>query len=160
MKLTSITTILTTLLFCIPMSNATAADAPINVTTRVTIVAMSNSAALQFSAKQDLSGKPANALAALERLVEQKQAVSVANLALTAGNGINGMTSSGKINLNCTAMASPDGKTANITVVLNNNGHELMSSVALSNGAVIFLGSMQSAADETMTEYVFARVSY
>ena len=160
MKLTNITIMLTALLFCMPTNNVTAADAPINVTTRVSIVAMPNSAALQFSAKQDLSGKPANALAAQERMVKQKQAVSVANLALTAGNGINGMTSSGKINLNCTAMASPNGKTANITVVLNNNDHKLMSSVALSNDAVIFLGSMQSAADETMTEYVFARVSY
>ena len=160
MKLTNITTMLAARLFCMPPNDATASDAPINVTTRVTIIAMSNPEALQFSTKQNLSGKPAEALNALERLVEQKQAVSVANLALTAGAGINGMTSSGKINLNCTAMASPDGKTANITVVLNNNEHNLMSSVALSNGAVIFLGSMQSAADETMTEYVFARVSY
>ncbi len=159
MKLSIIPTFLTALLFCIPPNDATAAGAPVNATIRVTIIAMPNAEALQFSAKQDLSGNPAEALAALERLVVEEKATSVANLALTSRSGVNGMTSSGTISLNCTATVSPDKEVADITIVLSNHDHNMTSSVAVSIGEAIFLGSMQRPADKTMTEYFFAKVS-
>jgi len=159
MKHVSIITLLTALLIYMYTNNATAANEPINATTQVTIVAEPNAAALQFSAQQNLRGKPADALAALQRVVALNKAVSVANLALTARSGINGMTSSGKINLNCTVTVSPDKNVADITIVLSNNDHKMMSSIAVNTGEAIFLGSMQSPKDEAMTEYVFAQVS-
>jgi hypothetical protein len=142
-------------------NTATAANPPTDVTIRVTIVALPNPEALQFSAKQDLSGKPAEALDALEGLVREKKAVSVANLAVTTtAGGVKGKADSGKISVSFMPVVSPDGTIADITASVTNADHSINTYFVATNGGAKFLGSMQSPADKTMTEFVFARVSY
>jgi len=173
MKTTHIIATLTVLLFSVSSNyaqtpkqrpkaqDAPAANQPTDVTIRVTIVALPNPKALQFSAKQDLSGKPAEALDALEGLVREKKAVSVANLAVTTtAGGVKGKANSGKISVSFKPVVSPDGKIADITASVTNADHSINTYFVASNGGAKFLGSMQSPADKMMTEFVFARVSY
>ena len=141
-------------------ANAPAPRSANDVTIRGTIIALRNADATQFSAKQDLSGKPADALKALEALVAQRKATSVANPAVTSKSGQRAVSDSGKITLEVLSVVSPDGKTADINLALDDNGHKIVTSFQVSNGDVKFLGSVQSPTDKTMTAYVFVRVSY
>ena len=130
-----------------------------DVTIRVTIIAMPNAEATQFSAKQDLSGKTAEALDALEMLVAQKKATSVANSAVTTTSGQRAVSDSGKITLEVEPIVSTDGKTADINIAINDNGHKITTSFQAITGSAKFLGSVQSPTDNMMTDYVFAWVS-
>ena len=76
--------------------NAPAIPISKNVTIRATIVALKNVEATAFSAKQDLSGKPAEALDTLEKLVAQQKAHSVANVRVTTKSGQRALSDSGK----------------------------------------------------------------
>ncbi|MEO6750941.1 MAG: hypothetical protein ABIP85_04110 [Chthoniobacteraceae bacterium] len=140
--------------------NAAVARRATDVTIRATIIALPNDEATQFSVMQALRGKPSDALSELEKLVAQKKATSVANLALTTTSGERGVSESGQITLEVNPVASPNEKTMRIDLALNNNGNTIRTSVAAGNGDVKFLGSVLSPTDKTMTEFVFMRVSY
>ena len=131
-----------------------------NVTIRATIISLPNAEATLFSTQQDLSGKPAEALTALEKLVAQKQATSVANLALTTKSGQQSNVVSGKVNLAADPEISPDRKTVEINVLMNDDGHKITTAFQAGNGDAKFLGSVQKPTDTKMTDYVFVRVSY
>jgi hypothetical protein len=141
-------------------SNAPVAHPANDVTIRATIIAVRNVEATQFSAKQDLSGKPADALNALEALVAQRKATSVALPAVTAKSGQRAVSDSGKITLEVQSVVSPDGTIADINLAFDDNGHKIVTSFQVSNGGVKFLGSVQSPTDKAMTDYIFVRVSY
>lgn len=170
MKTHNITTILTALLLSISMSHAQkpdqqpipqkAPDARPDITIRATIIAMPNAEATQFSAKYDLSGKAAEALDALERLVAQKKATSVANPSVTTKSGQRAASDSGKITLEVESILSVDGKTVVINTFVNDNGHNITTAFQVSNGGAKFLGSVQSPTDKAMTDYIFVRVSF
>jgi hypothetical protein len=121
---------------------------------------MPNAEATQFSAKYDLSGKAAEALDALERLVAQKKATSVANPSVTTKSGQRAASDSGKITLEVEPLFSSDGKTVVINIVVNDNDHNITTAFQVSNGGAKFLGSVQSPTDKAMTDYIFVRVSY
>jgi hypothetical protein len=172
MKTTHIIVTLTVLLFSVssnyaqtPKQPPKAQDAPVaggpkDVTIEATIISMTNAEALQFSAERDLSGKAADALKAMKHLVAEKKALSVANLAVTTTAGGGGQARSGTITVKFTPMVSPDGKVADITSSVTIADHRFDTHFVASNGAVKFIGSVQSPTDKTMTEFVFARVSY
>lgn len=130
-----------------------------DVTIRATMIALPNAEAAQFSAKQDLSGKPADALDALEKLVGQKKATALANLAVTTKSGQRAVSESGKRHLEVEPVVSPDGKSVDITLVLSDHGHKIVTSFLVNAGGAKFLGSVQSPTDAAMTEYFFVRVS-
>jgi hypothetical protein len=140
--------------------NAPAIPISKNVTIRATIVALKNVEATAFSAKQDLSGKPAEALDTLEKLVAQQKALSVANVSVTTTSGQRALSDSGKITLEVEPILSEDGKIYNINLVVNDNGHNISSNIQVSNGGTKFIGSVQSPTDKTMTDYIFVRVSF
>ncbi len=140
--------------------NAPAIPISKNVTIRATIIALKNVEATAFSAKQDLSEKPAEALDTLEKLVAQQKAHSVANVAVTTKSGQRALSDSGKIILEVEPIVSSDGKIANIRLIVNDNGHQISTSFQVSNGGAQFLGSVQSPTDKTITDYIFVRVSF
>ena len=115
---------------------------------------------MAFSAKQDLSEKPAEALDTLKKLVAQQKAYSVANVAVTTKSGQRALSDSGKIILEVEPIVSSDGKISYIRLIVNDNGHQISTSFQVSNGGAQFLGSVQSPTDKTMTDYIFVRVSF
>jgi len=131
-----------------------------DVTIRASIIAIPNAAAVQFSAKQDLHGKPAEALRALEKMATNRMAIPEANLAATMQFGQFAEAKSGKFTLEFDAFLSSDDKNANIRIAVTDSGHLIKSFLHVTSGATKFLGSMQNHADETMTDYIFVRVTY
>ncbi|MFA6271433.1 MAG: hypothetical protein WC657_09605 [Candidatus Paceibacterota bacterium] len=160
MKPYTLAVIVTALVSSIAFSNAELSGAIKDVTMRATIIALPNVEATHFSANHDFNAKPSEALNMLEKLVGQNQATSIANLALTSRSGVRATSESGKTTLDFEPVVSPDGKTADITVVINDNGNKIVTNVQVSNGDAKFLGSIQSPTDKAMTEYIFVRLSF
>lgn len=167
MKTHILTAISISMLFSAPPSHALepeqrpqpqkAPDARPDITIRATIVAVPNAEAIQFSAKQDLNGKLAEALNALEKLVAQKKASSVANFAVTTKSGQRALSGAGKVTLEVEAVTGDKGASINLAI---DGSHQIQTSVQVSNGGVKFLGSVQSPTDKAMTDYIFALVSF
>jgi hypothetical protein len=129
------------------------------VTIQAVIIALPNAEATRFSAQQNFGAKSADALAALEKLVERKQATPVAILALATKSGQRGVAESGKRILELEATVAADDSVADINVVVSDNGHKVVTSVVLPFGGVKFLGSVQNPTDPKTTEYIFLRLS-
>ena len=131
-----------------------------DVTIRASIIAIPNTASVEFSAKQDLNGKPTEALRALEKMVVNRMAIPVANLAATMQFGQCAESKSGKFTLEFDAFLSSDDKNANIRLAVADCGHLIKSFLHVTNGATKFLGCVQNHADESMTDYIFVRATY
>ena len=170
MKPQIFTTIFTALLLSVSAIHAqppeeqeqkTPASHPVkDVTVRGTIIAIPNVAATQFSAKQDLNGKPAEALRSLEKMVANRMAVPVAHLAATMQFGQSAESKSGKYSLEFDAFLAPDEKTATVRLMMTDCGHMVKTFLHVAPGTTKFLGCVQDHEDESMTDYIFVRVSY
>jgi len=126
----------------------------------LTIIALPNLEASQFSANHNFSSKPANALADLEKLAVDKKAFSIANLAVTTRSGQRATSDAGQLILDVETQLSKDQKIAEVVVNIVNKGHRIATTIQTTKESVVFLGSIPSSADKTLTEYMFLRVSY
>jgi hypothetical protein len=132
-----------------------------NVTVRGIVISLPNADAMQFSSQYDLSGKPAEALKALESLVTEKKATSVANPTVTTKNGERAVSESGVAAiLEVEPTVAEDGRTAEVKIAITEQGHQIVSTIQVQNAGVMFLGTVQNSSDNTRTDYIFVRVSF
>ena len=128
------------------------------VTIRATMISLPTAEATQFSATQDLTGKPAEALAILEALVAQRKAIALADPTVTTESGQAQRLESGNLKLEVEPLSSPDRAIADINLKIQNSDQEIPLSVNVPNGGAKFLGSAQSPNDKTRTDHMFLRV--
>jgi hypothetical protein len=132
-----------------------------DVTVGGIVISLPNADATQFSSQYDLSGKPADALKALENLVTEKKATSIANPAVTTKSGERAVSESGDTAiLEVQPTVAKDGNTADVKLAITEQGHRIVSSILVQNAGVKFLGTFQNPKDNTRTDYIFVRVSF
>jgi hypothetical protein len=129
------------------------------VTIQALVIALPHTEAIPFGNSVDIPGKPAEAFAALQKLVAEKKAIAIGNLSVTTASGQRAVTDSGKRSLEVQIDISPGGKTAEVHLVVKDDSHRIITSIVMDLPSIRFVGIMESPVDPTWTEYVFARVS-
>ena len=132
-----------------------------NVTVRGTVISLPNYDAAQFSSEHDLAAQPAKSLTVLESLIAAKKAKSIANPSVTTKSGQRAVSDSGDAAiLEVQPLIARDGKTAEVRLAIVEQGHRIVSSIEVENGGTSFVGTFQNPTEDTMTDYVFVRVSF
>ncbi len=127
------------------------------VTAEVVVIALPRAAAMQFLSRHTLETAAAEGLKELEKLVEVKQAVSVANPAITLENGAMSKIVDDTTSLQIALNAAKDLIAVNL--VFDYRGKKITTAFEVKNGDVVFLGAVDSTEkDGDVTNLAFIRV--
>ncbi len=129
-----------------------------NITINAVVVALPKDHALQFTVEHNLTTAPADGLQTIEQLVQQKQAESVANAAVTTIPGKMVTSDSGSTVLRAEPIVSNSGE-IETSLELDHGGAKLSTLFSAPDNGVKFLGAFDSAdKGQNVTCLVFVRV--
>ena len=127
-----------------------------NITIDAMVVALPKDRALQFTTNHNLIAAPSEGLQAIAQLVQQKQAASVANAALTTLPGKRVTSDSGSTTLEAESIVSDAGE-IETSLELKCGSAKLSTSFSAPDNGVKFLGAFDST-DKTQDATCFAFV--
>jgi hypothetical protein len=132
------------------------------INTEAVVIALPKVQALKFTTEHNLNAAPVDALKALDQLVQEKQAESVANPSVTSKDGQIGTSENATTKLEAEPSLNAPGDMIDVNIVLEYNGKKLITALTARSGEVRFLGSFDDVEKEksvTCLAFVIIRAS-
>ncbi|MEO8206009.1 MAG: hypothetical protein ABI615_07495 [Chthoniobacterales bacterium] len=129
------------------------------ITLQCVAVTLKNDDALKFSTQYNLSKDAVQAYADLQKSIDSKQAIVSRVVSVSSKGGQKSTINSGYTSLETEALAGRNLEDIDADITYTNSGARIVTSVAVKNGGMNFLGCMLNPTDATTTDFIFVWAS-
>jgi hypothetical protein len=124
------------------------------INTEAVVIALPKDRALKFTTEYNVNADPTGSLKALDQMVQNREADSVANPSVTSRNGQRGTSEAGTTKLEVEPTLGPPGDMIEVNIAFDYKGKRLATAIDARSGEIRFLGTFDSTEDEKSLTYL------